>query len=149
MTPRHRLILLLALLLAVGCGKTLEPSKPGEMVDVPPPIEVDTEGDIREEVRVDDFAGALPEDFPKDLPLYQPSSLVDFGETSRGFSVSLLSPDGLPKVRRSLYERLDNGGWQTSDGSGPGESVVLRKDGRRVWLTFEDGRPGTIYRFEY
>ena len=76
---------------------------------------------------------------------------MDFGETQRGYLVSMLSPDRLNKVRRALYDNLSDDGWSSTGatGTGKGESVVLRKNGRRVWLHLEDGRPGTVYRFEY
>jgi hypothetical protein len=147
-------LLLLVILLggSLGCPRPSGPNDPGAIVDVPPSIEVTTENDPKERYRPPEFAGVLPSDFPADLPIYKPSSLMDFGETQRGYLVSMLSPDRLSKVRRMLHENLSSDGWSATHASpakGKGESVVLRKDGRRVWLHLEDGRPGTVYRFEY
>ncbi len=140
------LVALLAPLALAGCRDT--PPKPIETVDIDPGIVVDTSADPQARERKAGLVGILPGDFPPDLPLYIPASLIDFGETETGrLTVSLLSPDRVSKVRRGLYAQLREKGWVTAAGNG--DLVALRKGRQRVWLHLADGRPGTLYRFEY
>ncbi|HEX9735832.1 MAG TPA: hypothetical protein VGG06_28050 [Thermoanaerobaculia bacterium] len=138
-----------AAVLALGaCAEPPAESPELETVDVAPALEVDTSEDVKSRVRAPELVGILPGDFPPDLPLYLPASLIDFEPTASGRpTVSLLTPDGVSTVRRELLARLRQAGWSVS--SGDDGAVALRKDGRRAWLRFEDSRPGTVYRFEY
>lgn len=144
------LLTLLALGFGTGCrGSADDPKKPVETIDVSPGVEVDTSEDPQARARAPELVGVLPGDFPKDLPVYLPSSLVDFGTTAEGRrSVTLLTAHSLPRVRRELLARLEKSGW--SSAAGAGESMLaLRKGDRRAWLKLEDSRPGTTIRFEY
>jgi len=72
-------------------------------------------------------AGALPGDFPRDVPLPSPSSLVDFAHRPGDRSVTLeidLPPDQV----RETYGRqlLSNGYRELSDGSWSGHGRTLR-----------------------
>ena len=140
-------VLLLAGLLGSGCPGEPKP-KQINTEDVPPAIEIDTSGDEQAAPAKPKLVGILPNDFPKSLPIYIPASLVDFGESSEGRPmVSLLSPHSVSRVRRELYAKLRARGWQAT--SGANGTVVLRKGGQRAWLRIEEGRPGTLYHFEY
>ncbi len=117
-------------------------------VDVPPLLTFDVEQDPQEAQRVPELAGVLPGDFPSDLPLYAPSSLIDFGSTEGGPRyVVLLSPHTRPRVAGELEKLLRESGWVVEPG--PSSSQWLRKDGYRVRLVFEDSSPGARYRIEY
>jgi len=119
-----------------------------ETVDVAPPLEIDTSADQEAKARQPSLVGILPGDFPRDLPLHLPASLVDFGESAAGRpTVTLLTPDEISGVRRDLQSKLAAAGWESSSGSGG--TLVLKKGGARAWLAVEDGRPGTLYRYEY
>lgn len=119
-----------------------------ETVDVTPALEVDTSEDPQGRARSAELVGILPGDFPADLPLYLPASLIDFDETASGRpTVSLLTPEGISTVRRVLFARAREQGWTAA--SGDGGAIVLRKGGRTALLRLEEARPGTVYRFEY
>lgn len=140
-------LVLFASLAWLGCRGEPKPRNI-DTVDVTPGIEIDTSGDQQAKPPKAGLVGILPKDFPGDLPIYIPASLVDFGESARGRpTVSLLSPHGVSRVRRELYAKLRARGWQASSGSDG--TVVLRKGREQAWLRIEEGRPGTLYHFEY
>jgi len=141
--------LLLVLCFALAACQGSEEKQPDvDTVDVPPLLTVDIEQDVQEPERVPELVGVLPGHFPGDLPLYAPSSLVDFGSTGDGkHYVNLLSPHGRARVAGELEARLRRSGWTVE--LGPSGSRSLRKDGRRVQLVVEDSAPGATYRFEY
>lgn len=119
-----------------------------ETVDVEPGLSIDTTNDPQGVDRGGGLAGVLPADFPDDLPLYLPASLVDFAETDDGrLTVTLLTPDDIAKVRRDLREKLEAAGWQTSTGADG--ATVLTRGGRRAWLYLERATTATLYRYEY
>ena len=143
---------LLAVALVVGCfgacrGDSGEKEDgPLEAVDVAPALEIATADDPTARERPPALVGVLPASFPGDLPLYLPASLVDWGSGEGGRYVSLLSPHGLARVERELAAKVRDSGWSAT---GSGGVRVLRKGGRQVRLRIEDGKPGTLYRFEY
>jgi hypothetical protein len=58
----------------------------------------------------------LPDDFPSDVPIYEPSDVVASlknGENS--YSATLLSSDSISKVTEYYTAELPKNGWQTSD----------------------------------
>ena len=130
-------IFLLGGLVWSGCPSEPKP-KHINSEDVPPAVEIDMSADEQAEPPKPKLVGILPNDFPKDLPVYIPASLVDFGESEEGRpTVSLLSPHSMSRVRRELYARLRDRGWQaTSGGDG---AVVLRK-GAPTGLAADRGR---------
>lgn len=145
---RHFATVLLLALAVAACRDPEEPRPDVEAVDVPPLLTVDVDQDVQEPERTPELAGVLPGDFPRDLPLYSPSSLVDFGRTEDGRPyVVLLSPHPRSRVVGELERRLRASGWAVA--AGPQGSFRLRKDGRRLLLVVEDSRPGASYRFEY
>lgn len=75
------------------------------------------------------LAGSLPGDYPPDLPVYVPSSVVDFGEVSRAVRYVELSTTARPEsVRSWLSQRWAEAGWR-DEGEGN-----WRKVERRAWL---------------
>ncbi len=139
-------LILVALSALAGCRDS--PPQPIETIDVDPGIVIDTSEDPQARERQAGLVGILPGDFPSDLPLYIPASLIDFGETDSGrLTVSLLSPHSVSRVRRGLYAQLREKGWATAAGNG--DLVALSKGRKRAWLHLADGRPGTLYRIEY
>lgn len=147
-TTAARWLALAAVLALAACGEPPTETQEIETVDVTPTLEIDTSEDTQARARTPELVGILPGDFPSDLPLYLPASLVDFDESERGRpTVSLLTPHGISTVRRELLTRLHEAGWSAA--AGDDGTWVLRKDGRRAWLRLEEARPGTVYRFEY
>ncbi len=146
--PRSLLPLVLPLLVLVaGCDRRQEAGET-PTIDVPPALTVDIENDPRAAEEVPALIGILPTDFPPEVPIYVPASLIDFGSSPRGLrSVSLLSPHSAQRVRRQLDELMRDRGW-TADGDAA-EGTRWRKGAIEVWLQVENARPGTLYVFEY
>ncbi len=148
------LLIAVVLLFAVACdggsaGSAAE-ARRLRTVDVPPALEVHTVDDPQARERLPALVGVLPSDFPADLPLYIPASLIDFGRTDekgRRF-VSLLTPHKPARVRRQLDALLRERGWiATAEADGP--LTLLRHGERQAWLLVEDAQSGCVYRFEY
>ena len=146
----HGLLAALLLVLGVACGD--QGKEPGEAptIDVPPALTVDVENDPQAVEETPELVGVLPSDFPAEVPLYVPASLIDFGRSPRGLrSVSLISPHPTSRVRRELDLLMRDRGW-SAGGSAAGENGTRwRKGALEVWLQVENARPGTRYVFEY
>ncbi len=137
------------LALSLGCrGGSDEEDRPQvETVDVAPSLQITTEEDETAVERPPALVGLMPGDFPPDLPLYLPASLIDFGTTDDGWRyVDLLTPDSQTKVEGELGAMAREKGWAAD---GTGGAATLRKGSQRVRLRIEDARPGTVYRYEY
>lgn len=142
--PSLAIVLLLVTLLGCGGEESFgddEHPPPDRTVDVPPLLEVPIDDDPREAPRRVELVGVLPSDFPPDLPIHLPSSVVDFGPGT----VELLSGSSPAQVRASLRSRLETAGWGVA---GDGSSYRLSKNGRSVTLSIRGGQ-GTTYRYEY
>lgn len=126
-----------------ACGQA-PPDEPQEIstVDVPAPLAVDVDQDPRADRERARLVGVLPEDFPPDLPIPLPASVIDFGDAGGGRFVTLLSTRPPAQIRPELEGSLRDQGWQPV-----GES--WRKGTRRVRLRIEAETPGTLYRYEY
>lgn len=120
-----------ALALAVaGCaGEAPERSRSDDLdtVDVGPPIDADAslEADAVERrlgPATGGVAGVLPADFPRDVPLPVPSSLVDFG---RGW-IELEVAGGPDGVRTAYARQLADAGFAAA------EDGHWRRGARRV-----------------
>ncbi len=140
--------LLAAAVWAAGCRQSPGEQKPPPAVDVEPALEIPIDNDPVAVERGPELVGVLPGDFPADLPLYLPASLIDFGTGEDGWRyVELLTPHALARTDPGLATLLAERGW-ASDGASGG-SRLLRKGSLRVRLRVENARPGTSYRFEY
>ena len=133
------------LVFSVACGGG-DSKDVDEIIDVKKPIVVDTSEDLQEAPRTPQLVGVLPGDFPEDLPLFLPASLVDFGGQEGRPSVTLLTSEASSQVKRSYEEILRNAGWAVERG---GHGFRMRKGGRSARVVFEGQNPGTTYRVEY
>ncbi len=146
-SPRFGGFLALLALVSGGCRQDIEQQRELDAIDVAPALQIGTENDQTAVERPASLVGVLPQDFPDDLSLYLPASLVDFGTVGDGsVFVSLLTPHAPARVEQELTARLAQDGWSTATAGG---DKILRKGNRRVRLRLEDARPGTRYRFEY
>jgi hypothetical protein len=121
-------------------------SKPIPTEDVAPPLGtgVSIAGDQQERARRSRFSGVLPGNFPSDVPVYEPSTLADFGPTRAGGSyVILQTPDSLAVVRSRFLEQLGARGYRA------GADGVMVEGATSLRVSFEDARPGTRIRLEY
>ena len=133
----------------LACRPASDEAEPLETVDIEPGIEVEIANDLQAAPEVPKLSGILPEDFPKDVPLYLPASLVDYGRTDDGRYIDLLASDNLATVRRELTHRMQARGWRISGDFGRPSGVVIRQGDRKIRLTIQDGRPGTLCRYIY
>lgn len=114
--------------------------------DVAPPLGagVSVAGDQQEPARRSRFSGVLPGNFPSDVPIYEPSTLTDFGPAGAGRSyVILQTPDSPEVVRGRFLEQLGARGYRA------GADGVMVEGETSLRVSFEDARPGTRIRLEY
>ena len=145
-------LVLIAGVIAFSCKPSAERSRIElTTVDVQPEIDValTTAYDETAVVHGDGLSGVLPGDFPRDIPLYMPSSLIDMGssKTGRPFIV-LATPDGREKVYRSLADKLTNAGWSVVD-TESSELEIFGRESRRVWIRVQTSGALTEILVEY
>lgn len=129
------LVTLAALALAGGCSRGAPPA-PGAAAPLPT-VEVTEQPDAhaslaeeaveRRPVAPSGVAGVLPDDFPRDVPLPVPSSLVDFGRGARGGPRIVLEVQAAPAAARAAYERR-----LREAGFAPAASGLWRRGAREV-----------------
>ena len=90
------------------------------------------------------MAGALPDGFPPDIPVYRPSSLVDFtARPEGGYRVAFASPAEASTVRSAMTRKLGAAGWQAG---APGDWT---KAGRKLRFTVESSAAGSRFHLEF
>jgi hypothetical protein len=90
------------------------------------------------------LAGALPDGFPKDIPIYRPSSLVDFAAKPDGGALAVFAtPAGVAEVSSAMTQKLRAAGWQA------GKAGSFTKAGRSLRLTVEPTPAGARFRVEF
>lgn len=157
MQARHpvRLLLLGLVLLAavpIACAPS-PPEEPVELetvdVDLPIDAEYSTEGDLKAVERASPaISGLLPGDVPSDLPVFSPSSVVDFGQLGGGRAYVELDTGARPDaVRAWLGERLPGAGW--SVGAIGDAMIQAHKGPQTVEYRLNDLGSGTRIRLEY
>ena len=136
--------------MAVACGGGRSADKGEiEVVEVAPSRTsvLTTAYDVAAPERQGAFSGVLPEDFPAAVPLYDPSSLTDFGSEGGGRFVLLFTPDAATMVRDRMRGELARSGWALIDGDA--ERGTWRRGSRSVILDIQEARAGTEIRVEY
>ena len=101
--------------------------------------------DDRVERRADPnaLAGALPDGFPPDIPVYRPASLVDFTPRPEGgWVIVFATPVAASTVSAALTQRLRAAGWQAGPPGG------WTKAGRKLRLTVEPTAAGSRFRYD-
>ena len=123
------------------------PQPPEETVDVLPALEIPIDDDEQAAPRKIDLSGIMPSNFPKSLPLYEGSSLMNFGDDEGKAWVDLITDTRSARVETSLRRSLGAAGWSV-DETAPGV-WQLAKGSARARILFRAGDPGTVYRYEY
>ena len=139
---------LLVLMALTACDRSAgkpERSPEIETVDVGGGIdaELTTDFDERAKQVEIEIGGVLPSDFPPEMPVFSPSSVVDFGP---GF-VEIDTPVPLKEVQTSLGAQIQRSGWAV-DLVGDGGSLYSR-GGWQVRVVMTDLGSGTRVRYEY
>ncbi len=143
----------LAALLAglVACSPSPPPTaqKPAELATVEVAAAPDAAYSIADDkverrANPNAIAGALPDGFPTDIPIYLPSSLVDFTSRPEGDAVVVFAtPAAVSTVSAALSQKLRAAGWQA------GASGSWTKAGRKLRLTVEPSAAGSRFRIEF
>lgn len=137
---------------SAGCRRG-EPTADGDAiaaVDVGEPIDsqIRPEEDERAEVRARGLLGVLPGDFPSDLWVYEPASIVDFGAAEPGRSYIALRTVAAPaEVSRRFQAEERKRGWQVAVVAST--LLTFSKDGRLVEAELEQRGNETWIRIEY
>ncbi len=118
MSGRRAARLIASALLAVACGQSPAAKPSAELATVDVTAKPDAAATLATDTvarpvgESGAMAGALPADFPRDVPLPQPSSLIDFGPTSVTLEV-----EGTPEAAVSAYAgRLRAAGFRSEAG---------------------------------
>lgn len=137
------------LVAAIFCGACGGSDQPDSLtaVDVVEQPALDPTNDPVASARPTALIGILPSDFPDDVTLYLPASLVDFETSEEIHWVDLFTPSPVSTVRPELIALLRSSGWSVND-STP-DTLTASKDSRRLQISIRDARPGTEYRIEY
>ena len=145
-------LVLMTAIVVSSCKPAEEPSQIElKTIDVQPQIDaaLTTAYDETAIIQGDTVSGVLPGDFPRDIPLYAPASLIDMGLTQadRPFVV-LATPDERDRVRQGLTTQLASAGWGelSTDASG---LTTFGRGSRRVWLRVETSGAITEITVEY
>jgi hypothetical protein len=146
-------LLVVVIVLGAACDRSApkqQKIKELETVEVGggPDAALTTELDQKARQVAIEVGGVLPSDFPSDLPVFSPSSVVDFGQlpTGGGF-VEVDSPVPVDEVRSSLATLLQRSGWSVEAIGDAGNTYS--KGGHRVRLTLTDLTSATRIRYEY
>jgi hypothetical protein len=134
-------VAMLVALVACNRGPRAERAAGGELETVevapPPDAAASLEGDEVERRRQESgLAGILPSDFPRDLPLPLPASLIDVERSGGEVAILLASTSSCATLRESHRHQLAAAGWR-EEGAGS-----FRQGGRRAAVAYRDSRPG-------
>ena len=95
------------------------------------------------------LVGMLPSDFPDDVWVYEPSSIVDLpASASEERYIVFRARETLPTVAEKMSARLAADGWSGGSLDG-GRPVTFRKGDRQVVVGLVDEREETSIRVEY
>jgi hypothetical protein len=147
-----------ALLLVVGlswllaaCGATEEGAPEAlDTVDVSAAADSNLrpQEDIQEKPREVVSLGVVPGDFPRDVWVYEPSTVMDFSAPGASQAyVVLRARQPLTRVEADLDRELGQRGWKPT--SAAADSTTWDKDGRQVTIGLQQQGADTFIRIDY
>jgi hypothetical protein len=85
---------------------------------------------------------ALPEGFPKDVPLYPGAKVTMSGKQGEGMMVMLTSGDDVQKIAGFYEAKLKENGWEieTSANIGEGSMFAAKKEKRHLSVGINPGQ---------
>jgi hypothetical protein len=112
-------------------------------VTAAPDAALSTAGDAQERRRKEGLAGALPDGFPADIPVFRPASLVDFSAGADGGALRFDTAAARHEVEAFYESRLRAAGWRSAGGG------VFTLGDRRLKLEFGSRPAGSSFSIEY
>jgi len=148
MGTRVRVMAIVLVVGFVACrqGPEEKASAPLETKEIGRPVDaaVTTEYDVQAKSAVESVGARLPSDFPRDVPVYSSSSVINYGPAQENRRFVEFSIPGRPaKVEPRYNAQIEAAGWQRQGG---GEFV---RASRTIVVTYREGTPGTWVRIEY
>ena len=114
--------------------------------DLPAAMDHDPDTDPRAPSQRARLGGVLPSDFPNDLPVLLPASVVDFGEGGGQSWVAFETRLPPATVVSRLHGQLGSAGWEGGVTVG---ASTLRKADRSLEVTVESANEGSRYQYCY
>ena len=130
----------LAIAVCFGCKKSTTVTGPsGEQTTVTKKgdkTEITVQGRDGEKVTIagGERGVALPEGFPKDVPIYPGATVASSVKQAKQFTVMLKAGDGVAKVADHYAAKLKENGWEieTTVNMAEGRMFAAKKDNRTV-----------------
>jgi len=117
-------ICLLAIVLMIGCGEKSEENVGEKLAEKAIEANIGKEADVevnKESVRITTKDGEMsitsgesakiPDDFPKDIPVYKGSVVNMAMEVPQGYSLSFTTKDNMSKVSEWYLKEMMSKGW--------------------------------------
>jgi hypothetical protein len=94
-----------------------------------------------------DAKDKIPDDFPKDFPIYKNATVSSYGPIIRsnptlGNVLVLETPDPKDSVLAFYRTELPSNGWTLETFSGAPDSLAASKDGRRISVNVSESQSG-------
>jgi len=135
MFKKLTMVLALVTALAVGCGKSSYKTRDGEVTVDKKNGAVTYEGKTKDgavKVTASKAGVALPDDFPKDVPIYKGAIVQMTSTQGKTTMVHLNVSDAVADVLKYYQDELKNQGWEIQSTMNMGEgSMLTSKKGDR------------------
>ncbi len=145
-------ILLAVALIVAGCGRSKTYTGPnGEKMTISDKggdMEFSLTGKNGEKVQVSTNRKgvSLPNDFPKDAPVYPGATIVQSLKMKEGFSIMLKSADSTEKIKQYYEKTLKEQGWDIENAMNMEQVTMLhsKKENRTLTVSITSGNETTV-----